>query len=174
MLLQVCDRHGSAQQHFSQVCCNMRQPLQNDQPDSLREMVKFLSLHVPKVRLGTPGVCNCLTEEGGTDNFDSSSQSVTLACHFCCMAGLRSGVCGPSCCPASCVKDQGEKHCAKVHTKIMPKETDLCLPPNWAVAAVSCPHCVDLALKQANGQGHVDVAAEVQKLTIKVLCHCPR
>ncbi|EIE26348.1 hypothetical protein COCSUDRAFT_39464 [Coccomyxa subellipsoidea C-169] len=27
----------------------MRQPLQNDQPDSLREMVKFLSLHAPKV-----------------------------------------------------------------------------------------------------------------------------
>ncbi|KAK9916388.1 hypothetical protein WJX75_002097 [Coccomyxa subellipsoidea] len=44
---------GSDYQHFNRVCCNLRKPLesllQEDQPDALRGMVNFLSLHASKV-----------------------------------------------------------------------------------------------------------------------------
>lgn len=54
VLLQGSDYHGSAHQHFNRVCYNLRKPLeslvQEDQPDALRGMVNFLSLHASKVR----------------------------------------------------------------------------------------------------------------------------
>lgn len=54
VLLQGSDNHGSAHQHFTTVCYNLRKPLeslvQEDQPDALRGMVVFLSLHASKVK----------------------------------------------------------------------------------------------------------------------------
>ncbi|BDA41093.1 probable HEAT repeat-containing protein 6 at N-terminal half [Coccomyxa sp. Obi] len=47
------DHHGSAEQHYTQVCCNLRQPLQrlhpDEQPKYVLNIVKLMSMHASKV-----------------------------------------------------------------------------------------------------------------------------
>ena len=52
-LMQGLEYHGSAEQHYTQVCFTLRQPLQrlhpNEQPKALLDIVKLMSMHASKV-----------------------------------------------------------------------------------------------------------------------------
>lgn len=70
-LTQGLDYHGSAEQHYTQVCCNLRQPLQrlhpDEQPKSVLNIVKLMSMHASKVIMSR--YSSGMTEQLSTTNY---------------------------------------------------------------------------------------------------------